>query len=544
MKLSTLSASLLAILVAFSLLVVSLSAVQNRMNAIRIDEQLTDTEPIDNAPPLVAFTTVALGGFRGLVANYLWLRSQRMQELGNYFETVQLASWITKLQPRFTGATAFLAWNMAYNVSVTFTRPEDRWRWVQRGIELIRDEALTYNPGDPELFQQLGWIYQHKMGKDLDDANRYYKTQLAWEMIRVFGPLANRWDIIAQGALTPARLEAQIGSEAYTEFQRILARQGWTFDDLEREFRDSPDGMIPETVAKAIDALGIYGEVDTSLRHRWLRNHYRLDPAIIDAITRAFGPLDWRLPEAHAIYWAFRGLQHWARTQDHFKALQCDRMIFQSLKAAFEGGQLVVYNVDDTFQLEMRPNLAVADACREYYAESLDKHGETTILGAFRNFMVDAVVNFYKYGSRGKAREYFEEGLRRFPERFRPNDLDAFALAELEEQVALMSYNQAQSTVQGYLIYACHALAIGNHEDAVAYERTARSIYRKYQADIGEETQVRRGLPPYTQMRRNAIEYSLENFPPELARLLRAALDSERAGVLAPAPEGASGTNP
>ncbi len=533
MKLSTLSASLLVVLAAFVLLVGSLSAVQSRMNAIRVEAQLTDTEPLENAPPMVAFTTVALGGFRGLVADFLWLRSQRMQELGNYFETVQLASWITKLQPRFTGATAFLAWNMAYNVSVTFTRPEDRWRWVQRGIELIRDEALHYNPADPELFQQLGWIYQHKMGKDLDDANRYYKTQMAWEMVRVFGPLANQWDIIAQGALTPARLEAQVGGEAYAEFLRILAGQGWTFADFEREFRDSPDGMIPGAVAGAIDKLGIYPYVDTALRHRWLRNHYRLDPAIIDTITRLFGPLDWRLPEAHAIYWAFRGLQHWVRNQDQFKALQCDRMIFQSLKAAFEGGQLVVYNEEDTLYLEMRPNLAVADACRQYYADSLDKHGETTIRGAFQNFMVDAVVNFYKYGSRGKAREYFEDGRKRFPDRFRVADLDAFALAELEEQIALMNYNQGQSTVQGYLIYACYALALGNAEDAVAYERTAAAVYAKYQSDIGD-TKGRRGLPPYPQMKRNAIDYCYRNFPPELVRSLRAALEAEQAGPLAP----------
>ena len=533
MKLSKLSASLLILFVAFAVLVGSLSAVQSRMNAIRIDQELTDTEPLENAPPMVAFTTVALGGFRGLVADYLWLRSQRMQDLGNYFETVQLASWITKLQPRFTGAAAFLAWNMAYNVSVTFTRPEDRWRWVQRGIELIRDEALVYNPSDPELFQQLGWIYQHKLGKDLDDANRYYKTQFAYEMIRVFGHVANRWDIIAQGALSPAKLEAQVGTEAYAEFTKILAAQAWTFADFEREFRDSAEGRIPDSVGKAIGDLGIYPQVDTCLRHRWLLYHYRLDPATIDVITQAFGPLDWRLPEAHAIYWAFRGLREWSKSEDQFKALQCDRMIFQSLNAAFQGGQLVVYNVNDTLELEMRPNLYVADACRQYYTDAMDKYGDQTIHGAFENFMVDAVVNFYKYGSRGKAKEYYDDGKKRFAYRFRNSDLDSFSLKELEEDIAMMSYNQGQSTVQGYLIYACYALALANQEDTVAYERTAQAVYAKYQSDIGDGTKKRRGLPPYVQMKRNAVQYCYQNFPPELVSALRAALESERAGALA-----------
>jgi hypothetical protein len=510
MKLSKLSASLLIVLVAFAVLVGGLSAVQSRMNAIRIDQELTDTTPLENAPPLVAFTTVALGGFRGLVADFLWLRSQRMQDLGNYFETVQLASWITKLQPRFTAATAFLAWNMAYNVSVTFNRPQDRWRWVQRGIELIRDEALNYNPSDPELFQQLGWIYQHKLGKDLDDANRYYKTQFAWEMIRVFGPLANRWDIIAQGALTPAKLEAQIGEEKYAELMKILGRKGWTFDDFEREFRDSPDGRIPKDVGDEINKLGIYAPVDVSLRHRWLLYHYRLRPEIIYQITQALGDLDWRLPQAHAIYWAFRGRQEWSKTEDDFKALQCDRMIFQSLNDAFQGGRLVVYNVENTTVLQMRPNLSVADTCRDSYKAAMKAHGDGTIRSAY-------------------AKEYFDEAKKEFKSRFK-GDLDTFALKELEEDIKIMSYNQAQSTVEGYLVYSCYGLATDNLDDSIAYERTARRVYDKYQRDIGD-TKERRGLPPYEQMKKNAIEYCRQTFPPELKAALDAALAAQRAAL-------------
>ena len=520
--------SLLVVLLGLAVLVGGLSAVQSRMNAIRIQQELTDTEPLENAPPMVAFTTVALGGFRGLVADFLWLRSQRMQEEGNYFETVQLASWITKLQPRFTAAAAFLAWNMAYNVSVTFSDPRDRWRWVQRGIELLRDEAMNYNPSDPELFHQLGWIYQHKLGKDLDDANRYYKTQMAWEMIRVFGPVANQWDIIARGALTPAKLEAQIGKEKYAELSKILARQGWTFADFEREFRNSPDGMIPASVRQEIGELGVAPQVDLALRHRWLLNHYRLRPDLISHINRTFGELDWRLPEAHAIYWAWRGYQEWSKTDDQHKALQCDRMIFQSLNAAFQGGRLETFSAEgDTTVLDFRPNLNVADYCRRAYEEALAKYEDSTIRGAFNNFMVDAVVYFYKSGFRAKAGEYFADAKKMDSHRFQ-GDLDGFAMKELEEDIKIMSYNQAQSTVEGYLIYACYALAMRGYDDARAYEGTARGVYDKYQKDIGN-TKGRRGLPPYEQMKKATIDHCLKIFPPELAAALKAELDAERA---------------
>ena len=71
---------------------------QRNMNTFRRENQLTHTEQIDNMPPTLAFTTVVLGGFRGLIANVLWVRAMQMQEDGKFFEMAQLGDWITKLQ--------------------------------------------------------------------------------------------------------------------------------------------------------------------------------------------------------------------------------------------------------------------------------------------------------------------------------------------------------------------------------------------------------------------------------------------------------------
>src|SRR5689334_21604473 len=108
-----------------------------------------------NAPPVLSFTTVALGGFRGLIANVLWIRANELQNDGKYFEMVQLADWITKLEPHFTQVWLVQGWNMAYNISVKFKDASDRWRWVQRGIELLRDDGLRYNPDDVLIHREL-----------------------------------------------------------------------------------------------------------------------------------------------------------------------------------------------------------------------------------------------------------------------------------------------------------------------------------------------------------------------------------------------------
>lgn len=159
---------------------------------------------IDNKgmPPVLAFTTVALGGFRGLIANALWIRMNDLQENDRYFEMVQLADWITKLEPHFTQVWLVQGWNMAYNVSVKFKDPEDRWRWVQRGIQLLRDDGLRFNPDETLIYREISWFYQHKMGQNLDDAHWHYKLEWKKEMESVPGKnFTGNYDLPPHGVL-------------------------------------------------------------------------------------------------------------------------------------------------------------------------------------------------------------------------------------------------------------------------------------------------------------------------------------------------------
>ena len=226
------------------------SFTQHALNHDRGTLGLTRAAPLENAPPALAFTTVALGGFRGLIANALWIRVTEMQEQGRYFEIVQLADWIAKLQPQSAMVWRYQAWNMTYNISVKFRDPADRWRWVQRGVELLRDEGLKLHPYDSQMYHELAWFFQHKMGYFLDDAHLYYKQQWANEMSRVLGT--------NQAGLTPL--------------------------------------VQPRTA-------------EEQTRAARLRNEFKLDPQRMQAIDERFGPLEWRLPEAHAIYWASLGLE-------------------------------------------------------------------------------------------------------------------------------------------------------------------------------------------------------------------------------------------
>lgn len=303
---------------------------------LRATHRLNAGAPLEGAPPLVTFTTVVLGGFRGTLADILWIRASKLQDQGRYFELVQLADWITKLEPRFADIWNYHAWNMAFNVSSLMSDPADRWRWVRNGIELLRDEGLFYNPADAELYWTLSWLFQIKVGGRSDWATPYYKTQWATEMHALLG------------------------------------------------------GARPA-----------YNRLSDTTRQT-LKDTYRMNPDAMNAIEMQYGPLDWRLPHTHAIYWAFQGRQ----LAEGFDAIQCDRMIFNSMAASVETGLLTFDPTTGTFTQQPQPELVPGTIYA--YESALHTHKFDGIRSGYSNFLADATVLFHRTGNNDLATNMFQ----------------------------------------------------------------------------------------------------------------------------------------
>ena len=115
-----------------------------------------------------------LGGFRGIIAEVVWFRADRLQDEGRYSEMAQLANILTTLEPHTPEVWAYAAWNLAYNISVMMPTAEDRWRWVEAGLKLLRDDGLRLNPSSPELYREIAWLFLSKIGGGIDDASSLY----------------------------------------------------------------------------------------------------------------------------------------------------------------------------------------------------------------------------------------------------------------------------------------------------------------------------------------------------------------------------------
>ncbi|MGA2176804.1 MAG: hypothetical protein ABSH38_17645 [Verrucomicrobiota bacterium] len=427
---------------------------QNWLNVDRANLGFTRLTPLDNAPPVLAFTTVALGGFRGLIANALWMRANDLQEEDKYFEMVQLADWITKLEPHFVDVWRVQAWNMAYNISVKFKDPEDRWHWVERGVQLLRDDGIRLNPGETLIYRDLSWLFQHKIGQNLDDAHMRYKLRWAQEMQDVLGGRPN--------------------------YEALLH---------------------PQTAAERE-------------RARKLREVYKMDPKIIQSVDEQYGPLDWRLPDAHAIYWAEVGrLNAKASDQDTLR-----RSIYQTMQqACMRGGALdwSVTNVTaDNFMLW--PNLDLTPKVNAAYEKMIQEEPsiKQNMQTAHKNFLKQAIYLLYE-DDRVKQAAYWFNYLKTtytnaFVGRQANISLDDYALGQIVEDNGETDMSKVTSSILGMFHRAFLAMVMDDEDRAVNYQNLARQIWNHYHQNIGDASKERLSLKPLAEMRQFVLDRELD----------------------------------
>jgi hypothetical protein len=476
------------LLVLAAALLFGSSRIQNVLNRDRDTLGLTRVQPLDNAPPVLAFTTVALGGFRGLISNMLWIRANDLQEEDKFFEMAQLADWITKLEPHFSTVWTHQAWNMAYNISVKFkqTAPgeyPDRWRWVKRGFELLRDEGRKYNPNDVGIHQQLAWIFQHKIGANLDDANMYYKQQWMREMASVLGTNLNKG-----------------------------------FDEL----------IDPKTE-------------DQKRRAALLKDKYKMDPAFMQSVDEQYGPLEWRLPEAHSIYWAAEGLDRAKKNPTKVNPddlIQLRRSIYQSMLLSFQRGELITNAFNGG--MDLGPNLAIIPNVNKAYEDNMaeDEKNRSSIDKGHRSFLRQAVYSLYVNNRVAEAARWFKYLGEKYPDKpiidGRPDSLprnltlEEYALSTIQVDINETSRDRVKTAIEGFIVQAYSALIAGNNDRAVGFQLLANKVWETYRNKIPNDRWPALEIPSVKEVAQTILQRMLDpegGLAPEARAVLRTELN-------------------
>ncbi len=464
----------------------------------------------DDVPPSLALVTFAVGPMRGLIADVLWWRAVQMQDRGNFFESIQLAEWITKLQPTFATVWAYHGWNMSSNIVNEVEDPDERWKWVLQGIELLRDEGLRYNPGNEIIRRELAGIFRNRIGRSLDSHHQHYKQQWV-RLVIPFIQDGNRAELegLASAARTRRELVARPGVNDLVEsaqrfgvnlltFEGYYQRDGWT-DELWQQ-------VSSEAGAAAMREIRLYHSV------QGVTTKLGMDPERMLLIDEHYGPLDWRLWQAQTIYWAAAdGLPGYEGVPYGSGAME-NTFIQQAMYSSFREGRLVFLKDDQmllTNNLEIMPKVDVFlhEVVHGYEEKGLEPPAGPVAL--FKSFHETAAVIFYSYQEEHLAHEMYETYVEEFmsPEERQRTTFESFIASRAE--LMLRERNQDSAGLVISSLYQAYTwLALGDGWKAQAFERFAELLHRRHQQRYEEQPEQQ--LQPLGAYRQVALDMALD----------------------------------
>lgn len=121
----------------------------------------SDLGEIDPASETIRMATL---GLRGIAVSMLWTKANEYKKKEDWTNFRATLEQLAKLQPYFISFWKYQAWNLTYNVSVELDDIRDRFAYVLRGINFLK-EGTKYNRDNPHLLAELGWFIGNKIGR-------------------------------------------------------------------------------------------------------------------------------------------------------------------------------------------------------------------------------------------------------------------------------------------------------------------------------------------------------------------------------------------
>ncbi|MEX0744009.1 MAG: hypothetical protein WD294_09420 [Phycisphaeraceae bacterium] len=236
------------------------------------------------------------------------------------------------------------------------------------------------------------------------------------------------------------------------------------------------------------------------LRARALVRHYHMDPVFMLQLMEDFGPVDWRHPASHGVYWSAMGVDRIRDVRDRsdIDLLNTNRQVIHGLQALMRTGRI---NFDPfAGQVDLMPEPAFIPAYEQAMFDAEERAEQMgfgsvgtieTFESGHENFLLTAIVYSYLYGEEGNAREYYSRVRELYGDqphnaasgRYRQT-LDDLVVQLLSEDGTQL--HQARQFVDSMITNALtRGLAHGRMDVFNRFMTVARGGYDRYQAERG-----------------------------------------------------------
>jgi hypothetical protein len=416
-----------------------------------------------------------------------------------------------------------------------------------------------------ELYRQLALIFQHKIGNVMDDCHKYYKLQIYHAMKPLLGP--GTQDYYIKLSETPENIEQVLSQPDIAKFVGELAATDADFarpQELVNNYltlRQQP-AKFPEKTFEVIDKYRkteTLEKFDLFAKAYYLRNVWKLEPRLMVMLNEKYGPvdikdsnnilpLDWTLPDVHAMYWAALGLQK-ADKKYSFEKLNTDRIIFQSIQSLYTRGKMIIYtsrvsanndpcNIAEQENVFLFPDLRMFDrydqVLRALMKEYPEIGGDPNMLTvAHRNMLKRAVLLFYQAGHINKALQIYNTLRKEYPTDWEIQvSLTEYARTRLLKELQGIGMGDATEIVTLMLHEAYYRYAVGDDDEAFGREKMAKEVYDAYQKEASSQVGAsdRAILPDFNIMRYIGLSSFINDarYPDDLKQSLMNRIHIER----------------
>lgn len=452
------------------------------------------------------WTKMLLGGFRGLVADVVFLKCVNLQDEKRYDDIPALAEWVVGLQPEYTESGRFWASNLAWNISIEHGDYALRWKWVQHGIRLLKDVAI---PGsdDPEYYLEMAMIYRMRIGEIIEPADAYFKTMLATDMQKVMGDWS--MEALAQTPDSVYGLNEFLGDN---RFEEILSNSDISEKMLFHTFKQT--GKLSGLDVSEFEAE----KIELFFRRRFLVESFGIDPSVASEVEGKYGKLDWRIADSLAVYWAYSGKNRAVKLGRPL--YRFDRMISRALLRIFRNGNLLY--VDDKSVIHTSPNFEVATALDKIYPDLIKNYklSEKMSRESYERFLLQATSLFFVYGQEAEANRFFRKYQQNYQDASKGKNLHAVALEGLSGMGKSHDYRAVQSLISGVYLRMFEFMGQGDMNKAFALDKTAQKIWKNYKVNPDVAFYEKDKLPPLKEIKLLVYQNATRNLPSHLSKTI------------------------
>lgn len=422
-------------------------------------------------------TNLLLGPFRGLISAGLWWRINDAETKGNYTESLQIGSWLSKLQPQNGTVWSFQARNLAYNIPFNYPEAEVRWQWVRRGLALLLEDGLRSAPESESVRGEIATILIEKCcGGVQDFAIPTYRAAFSKELC-TFLRDGDRAEIAAMQSVD--LLPDSFRSDPRVELFLYGVKRTTGLDLLDPVvYEDSATVHALRTVGVFNDSRTLYplGIIELYHRAKNFRAVWNVDFTRMLYIDSEYGPFDWRMPMGYVVYWRadMPFAEYIQQPPTHRPEIRI------AMRLAFEGGRLMADPAAVPFiQLA---DWRIINKFRAY-VDALPDHGDAKELtDRYRDdFLRYAAAVLYVNNRIDDARNTYRDYQKYYPDYKEP--FETFILNSMSHMLLSDATASHYNLVVSSLFQAEVARMTGNPDLATGYEQLARLVWERNRAD-------------------------------------------------------------